>query len=504
MCVVLCSALGACSSDDGASPSPAAARTPRDAAGDGLFRDFLDGKYDGKGHPIGASVWQAESECKATIGSLEAEGRRLSRGDDGAGSACSAEVASLGLGRFDLNVRALVFDTRAADTADANKTVLHLAARDESGALLGEKDVPWSAFPTALTYTNVFLSFTHGTNARVKLEVTWPAEVDARLDYVELFRENRDLLLEPGSALAQTGASLQVEALAPPAGFELQVSCDAQDKTAEANALLAAGTATREDTEFRSAFTFPEEALLAGCSLPSRLRFRIGGPVSTQTTARVTRYAEEPPCTFGTETTRVLLTGFEPFPAWAEHDNSSDAAVKSFDPSAVPGISVMKLTLPVEFDTAAAIVESAIKRCDPDVVIGFGQGRSQVDVETTAYNLKDSAEIAGGIPDNRGRIPSAEPISSSGAAELTTGLPAAEILAALGADGITAGTSDDPGRYVCNNVFYRIMTSAAGTKRVSGFVHLPYVHTVGTAEQAELRSVVTHAVVAAVKKRLAN
>jgi pyroglutamyl-peptidase len=200
-------------------------------------------------------------------------------------------------------------------------------------------------------------------------------------------------------------------------------------------------------------------------------------------------------------TTRVLLTGFEPFPAASNHDNSSEQAVSAFDPSAIPGISSMKLTLPVEFDTAPGIVSSAIERCAPDVVIGFGQGRSEVDLETTAYNLEDSSEVAGGVPDNRGHIPGGVSIVSGGPAELGTALPADTIRAALGAAGIAANLSDDPGRYVCNNVFYRIMTDSAGTNRVSGFVHLPYIHTVDDQDRAMLKAVVTEVVGRAVEKQ---
>ena len=66
--------------------------------------------------------------------------------------------------------------------------------------------------------------------------------------------------------------------------------------------------------------------------------------------------------------------------------------------------------------------------------------------------------------------------------------------------GVAVGYSDDPGRFVCNNIFYRIMTESAGTPRVSGFVHLPYMHTVNEAKQATLNQVVKAAVAAAAEK----
>jgi pyroglutamyl-peptidase len=226
------------------------------------------------------------------------------------------------------------------------------------------------------------------------------------------------------------------------------------------------------------------------------VRFQIKTDQWVRATSRITLYGQEAPCTFVPGTTRVLLTGFEPFPADSTRDNSSEQAVSAFDPSAVPGISLMRLTLPVEFDTAPDIVVSAIERCQPDIVVGFGQGRTEVDLETTAYNLKDSSEISGGVPDNRGVIPGSEPIVPEGPPERSSALPLDAIQSAIAARGIAVGPSDDPGRYVCNNLFYRITTATAGTGQLAGFVHLPRIASVGDEERAMLKTVVTEVVAA--------
>jgi pyroglutamyl-peptidase len=493
--------VAGCSSDDSSSGRDVpAAEVARDALPDGLYRDFLDGKFDAAGHPLDAQVWEAESDCSAAVGENEAEGRAFRSG--GAGLACSATSSPVGKGRFVLSARALAFDECAGAECDA--AALTLVARGADGSVLEEKTFPRSAFPSPLTEANLALPFTHYDDGPVSFELKWEGQVGVRIDYVELFRATRNLLVTPPSGVLATGSSFSVEALDPPTGFSLEARCDDVDLTDTLASLLASGEATRDDTEFRSLFQIPAESLLAACPLPTRVRFSVMSGSWNLETVRVSVYAEEPPCAFTDGTTRVLLTGFEPFPASSTHDNSSEAAVSAFDPADVPGISAMKLTLPVEFDTAPGIVSSAIERCAPDVVIGFGQGRSRVDVETTAYNLEDSSEVAGGVPDNRGHIPGGVPIVSGGPAELSTGLPADAILAALGAAGIGSGLSDDPGRYVCNNVFYRIMTETAGTTRVSGFVHLPYIHTVDDADRQMLRNVVTKAVEAAVEKQRGN
>ena len=114
---------------------------------------------------------------------------------------------------------------------------------------------------------------------------------------------------------------------------------------------------------------------------------------------------------------------------------------------------------------------------------------------------KDSSAIAGGVPDNRGHIAGAESIVEEGPAELSTGLPAEALRDALLARGIAANLSDDPGRYVCNNIFYRIMTESNARGLASGFVHLPYIHTVDAEDRVMLQSVVGEAVSAAVQKK---
>lgn len=492
--------LGCSGADDPVEVEPPSAEAARDSRPDGLYKDFLDGKYDSAGHPLDAQVWEAESECGAEAGQNEKEGRAFRPSGGADAVACRGTSKPVGKGRFVLSLRALALEPCTGDACELPALTVNVKKAD--GTLLESKSFARGAFVTPLTQANLALAFTHPDDGSVDFEVVWHAEVAVRLDYAELFRSTRNLLVAPPSGVLAPDAKLSVEALDPPPGFALEVKCDDIDLGSALAALLASGEATREDTEFRALYTIPTAKLLEGCKASTRVRFSVVVGSWAQETARVSVYPEEAPCTFPSGTsTRVLLTGFEPFPASSTHDNSSEQAVAAFDPGVLQDVSVMKLTLPVEFDTAAAIVASAIERCKPDVVIGFGQGRSEVDLETTAYNLQDSSEIAGGVPDNRGKIPGGTPIVAGGPAELTTGLPGKSIRDALTGAGIAAGFSDDPGRYVCNNVFYGMMTAASGTPRVSGFVHLPYIHTVDDADRAMLKTVVTEVVRAAVKKR---
>ncbi len=494
-------ALACGSADDGAARGGVpSSKLPKDALPDGLYADFLDGKFDGTGHPLDAEVWEAEDGCAATTGIREAEGRGFHPDFDDPGVACKASSKVIGRGRFILNARALSMSS--CDGADCDTPVLRLSARSLDGSVLGEREVLWREFVEPLTYQNVSLLFTQYTDGPVNVGAEWLGTVRARVDYVEVFRSARQLILAPPSGVIDDAATLSLEAHDPPTNFRFELKCDDTDLTDPLTGLLQTGTASQEDTEFRSIVSVPAADLLSACPAETRLRVSLMSGSYARATSRLTRHAQEAPCSFSPDTTRILLTGFEPFPADSTRDNSSEQAVLGFDATSVPGISVMKMILPVEFDTAAGLVNSAITRCQPDIVVGFGQGRSEVDLETTAYNKKDSSAVAGGVPDNRGIIAGGEPVVPQGPGELATGLPLDAILSDLSGRGIAAGFSDDPGRYICNNIFYRIMAESQSSGISGGFIHLPRIANVTDADRQMLADVVHSVVTNTMEARL--
>jgi pyroglutamyl-peptidase len=474
-----------------------AGRVARDSREDGLFHDFFDGKYDGAGHPIGATVFEAETDCQPETGAAEEEGWGARSSRHRAGALCRRTVEGLGAGSFTVNVRALVPTRSATDRT----TVVTVRVRDQAGGVVAERDVPASEFKATRTYQNVPLRFTRDATTPVAVEVAWPAQRTVRLDYVEVFRSSRQLILAPASGELAADALLQLELTDPPSGVSFRATCDAVDRTDALAALLADGTATQTTTDFRTFVTVPAAALLDGCTLPTRLKVSAVTNSWVRETSRVT-YREAPPaCAFEGVGTRVLLTGFEPFPADSDADNVSERAVQGFDPGAVADVTLMRLTLPVEYDSAAIWVNDVVGRCQPDVLVGFGQGRTAVDLETTAYNVKDTSEVSGGVPDNRGVIMGGEPIVEGGPDEVSSGLPLSRILDGLRRAGVEADLSDDPGRYICNSVFYTMVRAAAGTPRVGGFVHLPRMYTVDEAAQQRLQTIVETTVAEAVALR---
>ncbi|MEJ7599494.1 MAG: hypothetical protein WKG01_16420 [Kofleriaceae bacterium] len=197
----------------------------------------------------------------------------------------------------------------------------------------------------------------------------------------------------------------------------------------------------------------------------------------------------------------MLVTGFQPFPADGWHENVSAVGVMAMDPAALRGAQVMRLVLPVEYDRAASAIADVIARCAPESVISFGQGGGAIALEQTAYNLQDTGEIAGGVPDNRGVIRAATPIDPGATAERATLLPLAAIGEALEALGEAPEPSTDPGRYICNNVMFQnigIMTTRGGR---GGFIHLPYTTSFDDATRARFGDVVRAAVQATADAR---
>ena len=477
-------ALAACG--DAGQPGAAAGqgRVSRDSRADGLFADFMDGKFDSAGHPFAAAVFEAESACEHDTGEAEAEGWAAWPDRHAGGLICKAKAPLVEKGVFTLNVRVLTQASGAGAPA-----ALTIVVRDAAGDVIASKDFTGAAWP-AMTWQNLSLGFSHAGAEPVSFEIAWAASGPVRIDYAELFRSERQLVLSPASGVLDAGALLQFEFNDPPTGTKFEADCDGTDQTPLLDELLGQGVAKIETTEFRVVVTVPSQALLGACSLPSRFKVKAVAGGYARATSRVSYRAEPPACAFEPGKTRELLTGFEPFPVDSSSDNSAERAVKGFDPSGIDGVTVMKMILPVEYDAAPAWVAEVMDRCQPDIVVGFGQGRWAVDLETTAYNLKDTAEVSGGVPDNRGVIYGGEPILAGGAGLLPTGLPVEAILQALEQAGIDAGPSDDPGRYVCNNLFYTIMTKAQGSGRIGGFVHLPRIHTVDPAAQAMLQQVV--------------
>lgn len=169
-------------------------------------------------------------------------------------------------------------------------------------------------------------------------------------------------------------------------------------------------------------------------------------------------------------TTRVLLTGFEPFnkevinPAWE--------AVRALEGWSGDGFEVEVRQLPCVFGEAGRVLGEAMSQVRPDVVIAVGQagGRVDITVERVAINVDDAP-----IPDNAQRQLVDEPIVAGGPAAYFSTLPIKAIVRGLREAGLPASVSQTAGTFVCNHVFYGVMHATAGTEVRAGFIHIPYL-----------------------------
>ena len=474
------------------------APTDRDSQPGGLYHDFIkQGKYDAAGHPRDAEVFEGGGGCSPATGVVGKKEIGAKAGRDEAGIVCKGTTESLGDGTFTLNTRAMLAPQKGAPPAE-DAAILEIAVF-EDGEETASRTLTATDFGEPGTLRDLAATFRHRGDGGVRFEVRWTGEASVRFSYAEVFRASERLVVSPASGVLDLDGepTFEIEMRDAPDDLSFEVTCDDVDLTDTLASLIEDGEATREATEFRTIVSAPAPRLFDGCELPSTVTVHAMSDGWTRETSRVTYLGDPIPCQFATSGgkpggTKVLVTGFEPFPADSRNDNSSQAAVEAYaDEPPSENVAVMPAVLPVEYDTAPDLIAGLVDRCDPDVVIGFGQGRTAVDVEQIAYNRKDTAAIAGGIPDNRGVVYGGAPIVEGGPAERQTELPVDTILSDLDQLEIDARPSEDPGRYVCNNTFYGIMQIVAPDPATTGgFVHLPRIPDVGESERETLRQTV--------------
>jgi pyroglutamyl-peptidase len=427
----------------------------------GLLRDFLDGKFDAAGHPLNAKVLDAAALCGGSALVVSCEVAL----PDGARS--GPLMANLRLRVRDHASHGTIVTLRLG-TASETLTVARLRDRDE-----------WIDLPVTLQ---------SGSATALRIEPASTARVE--VDYVEVFPARFGLVIDPGSGVIDR---LTFEV---PRQHKLEaLTADNVDLMPRLDDLLASGLATRTTTELRTLIDVAVADLVPERGDVTELRARAGND-----NARVQLRGAAAACAFEGDPfgTRVLVTGFQPFPAAGTHENVSGVAVTAMNPANLRNAQVMRLVLPVEYDRAAAAIADVIERCAPDVVISFGQGGGAIALEEVAYNLQDTGEISGGAPDNRGVIRAAQPIDAAAPAERPTLLPIDAIESALVAIGEAPQHSTDPGRYICNNVMFVNIATMGPRGGRAGFIHLPFTTQFDDAVRARFARVVETAIQATV------
>jgi pyroglutamyl-peptidase len=167
----------------------------------------------------------------------------------------------------------------------------------------------------------------------------------------------------------------------------------------------------------------------------------------------------------------VLLTGFEPFDQDAI--NPSWEAVRQLDGMPLgDDVQIVARLLPCAFATAGECLAQLIDELHPALIIatGLGPGRGEISIERVAINLNDAR-----IPDNLGEQPIDTAVVVDGPAAYFSTLPIKAMVKAVREAGVAASVSQTAGTFVCNQVFYRLQHSLAGTGVRSGFIHVPYL-----------------------------
>ena len=447
---------------------------------EGLLRDFLDGKFDGAGHPLNAKTLEAETACSGTF---TASGVQL------AGACELAVPPGATTGRLVVNVRLRVV------RAPSSGTVVKLRVLGTDGKEIAKESLTVSRLRGRSSWMDFSLNLeTSVTASKLRIEPQSGAEIE--IDYAEIFPKNFGLVIEPGSGVIGDADLLTIEL--PKLRKLERLDAGDQDVLPVLDALLDRGIATKTTTGFRTLIQVPVAALLPDRADVVELHVRGAGDA-----ARVQLLRAAPECTYegNSAGTRVLITGFQPFPADGTHGNVSAEAVMAVEPANLRGAQVMRMVLPVEYDRAPAMIGEAIERCAPDVVISFGQGGGAIALENTAYNLQDTGEISGGVPDNRGIIRAAVPIDPSSGEERSTLLPLGAFRTAIEALGEFPEDSTDPGRYICNNTMWNNIGEMSARGKRGGFIHLPFTTSFDDVVRARWARVVEAAIQATVDQK---
>ena len=167
---------------------------------------------------------------------------------------------------------------------------------------------------------------------------------------------------------------------------------------------------------------------------------------------------------------KILVTAFGPFAGRSE--NASSLALRNLK-KAFPEIRTR--ILPVDSVIAPARLRQALRVIRPDAVILLGEaaGIYQIRLESTAWN-----ELNFKIPDIAGRQPASRAICPDSPAIHRSTLPLKKIQASLESNGHKVAISNNPGRYLCNQVFYITLEwlNAHDIPCPAGFIHLPLAH----------------------------
>jgi pyroglutamyl-peptidase len=160
---------------------------------------------------------------------------------------------------------------------------------------------------------------------------------------------------------------------------------------------------------------------------------------------------------------KILVTGFKPF--LGEKINPSEFIVNHIQENYSE---FCVLVLPVEFKTAFEILKTQIKNQKPDYVIMLGQasGRKNISFEKIGLNWIQSLHS-----DESGYVPAAGAIQNDQPLALMTKFPVDQIYQKLKLNNQPVEISFSAGTYVCNELYFKVLSEFSELKAV--FIHVP-------------------------------
>jgi pyroglutamyl-peptidase len=158
---------------------------------------------------------------------------------------------------------------------------------------------------------------------------------------------------------------------------------------------------------------------------------------------------------------KILVTGFTPF--LTNKVNPSELLSQSLSQS---GFSAEVLDVSYE-DAKKRLNEEFLSAYDFVLSFGLASSRKSISLERCAYN-----QVSQKVKDNKNEIFHSCQVIEKGNDVLFTNLELEKIKENLDKAGINSSLSTDPGRYLCNFVYYTSLFRKRGNAL---FVHLPNI-----------------------------
>jgi pyroglutamyl-peptidase len=176
--------------------------------------------------------------------------------------------------------------------------------------------------------------------------------------------------------------------------------------------------------------------------------------------------------------TRILLTGFGPFPGIP--DNPSARLVKTLASAgsfAPRDCELHAEILPTEWGAVGTLVPRLLQSLQPHVTIHFGVSRQarSFRIERSAHNrILPRVDAAGVLPARRR-------IHVGGPARLDSFVHAPRLASTLRQNGVPANSSAHAGSYLCNFLYYHSLSWAMAHDEAAQvlFVHIPSAQSEG-------------------------